>query len=81
MRGVLSSLRSLHPDVSLRCFTDEQGGLVRVHLYQDAVSEADRAAARKRTASDPRFLDLGGAVASLIVEAESQPYPFRELDG
>ena len=32
-RGVLRYLRSLHPDVSLRCFTDEQGGLVRVHLY------------------------------------------------
>ena len=67
-RGVLRYLRSLHPDVILRCFTDEQGGLVRVHLYQDAVSEADRAAVRERTASDPRFLDLGGAVASLIVE-------------
>ncbi len=81
MRDVLAYLRRHHPDVSSRCFIDEQGDVVRFHLYQDAETDAHLAALQETTAQDPAFLALGGAVSSLILEAESQPYPSLELDG
>ena len=81
MRNVLAYLRPLHPEVSLRCFIDEQGDVVRLHLYQDADIDAHLAAVRETTAEDDAFLNLSADVSSLIVEAESQPYPSLELDG
>ncbi len=80
MRGMLAYLRPLHPNVSFRGFIDEQGDFVRLHLYQDADSDVHLAAVRKTTAEDDAFQSFDMAVTSLIIEAESQPYPYRELD-
>ena len=35
---------------------------------------------RQTTAADPAFLELGAAIADRIVEASSQPYPYRDLE-
>lgn len=76
---VSAYLQQRHPDVSVRYFADEIGDRLRLHLYTEAEDLDALARARGTAATDPRFLELGAAVASLVLEAESEPYPSVEI--
>ena len=78
---VLAYLRRRHPDVSFRCFREEDARLAWFHLFQDAAEEDALMRVRQTTAADPAFLELGAAIADRIVEASSQPYPYRDIEG
>ncbi len=77
---ILAYLRRRHPDVSFRCFGEDDARLAWFHLFQDAADEDALMRVRQTTAADPAFLEWGEAIADRIVEASSQPHPYRDLE-
>jgi hypothetical protein len=78
--AVLAYLRRRHPDVSFRCFGEEDGRLAWFYLFQDAADADALMRVRQTTAADPAFLELGASIADHIVEASSQPHPYFDLE-
>ena len=77
---VIAYLRRHHPDVSFRCFGENDARLARFHLFQDAADEAALMRVRQTTAADSAYLRLSTVISDLIVETLGQPSPYVDIE-